>query len=597
MEDIGKSPDRGDSGPLPPLPGLTTVASTLFQGLTPLAINFRPFGTNLNIRSFETGPTSVPSGLAIMDIAGQLILGLGLFFLGMQQVGENLRRLSGPSFRAMVARSTGSPAETGLLGLVFGALMQSATAVTFILVSMVGSGLIAPRAALPIITWTNVGLTALAFIVTLNIHPLVAYIVGFSAVLASMVRKPAWRAVAGVILGVGLIFFGLETMGGAARPLVATAWFHDLLHNTMSSPAIAFLVGVAVASILQSNTASTLLAITLAGAGAFDLEPAMMLIYGTNLGAISLRLVLAAGMHGTPLQLVRFEDLFCVVSGVIMVALFYVETLAGVPLVIAAVTSISSNLKAQLAWAFLISNLLPALAMSPLLGQCQSLLTWLWPPTAEESEAKPKYITHHALKDPGTAMDLLEREIARLVDGIAGLLKGGVKPDERHKRAVALGQLAATINGFASQLSSQSLSAAMAGRLALLREESSFAGYLRENVEQLDQSITPLAREQSARPAVDRVNQAAAHLLDMASKSAASLDEKDIGQLRSDTRQGSTFVSDVEQSCLQLFPAAQTPERAALIQSLDALKMVAWVSHRLAKVLSQLATYRAAGTV
>lgn len=531
-----------------------------------------------------------------MDIAGQLILGLGLFFLGMQQVGENLRRLSGPSFRAMVARSTGSPAETGLLGLVFGALMQSATAVTFILVSMVGSGLIAPRAALPIITWTNVGLTALAFIVTLNIHPLVAYIVGLSAVLASMVRKPAWRAVAGVILGVGLIFFGLETMGTAARPLVSTAWFHDLLHYT-SSPAIAFLVGVAVASILQSNTASTLLAITLAGAGAFDLETAMMLIYGTNLGAIALRLVLAAEMHGTPLQLVRFEDLFCVVSGIIMVALFYIEILAGVPLVIAAVTSISSNLKTQLAWAFLISNLLPALAMSPLLGQCQSLLTWLWPPTAEESEAKPKYITHHALKDPATAMDLLGREIARLVDEIAGLRKGDVKPNDRHKRAEAIGQLAATIDGFASQLSAQTLTDSMAGRLALLREESSFAGYMRENVAELDQSLVSLAREQSARQAVERVNQAALHILDMASKSATSLDEKDIGQLRSDTRQGGTFVANVEQSCLKLLPNEQTPARKTLISSLDNLKMIAWVSHRFSKVLSQLASESSSSTV
>src|SRR5262245_21738303 len=129
-----------------------------------------------------------------MDVFGLLILGLGLFFLGMRQVGENLRSLSGPSFRSLIDRSTGSPVEAGVLGLVFGALMQSATAVTFILVSMVSSGLIAPRAVLPVITWTNVGLTALAFIVTLNIHPLVAYLVGFSAVMVSLVRKPTYRA-------------------------------------------------------------------------------------------------------------------------------------------------------------------------------------------------------------------------------------------------------------------------------------------------------------------------------------------------------------------------------------------------------------------
>ncbi len=278
-----------------------------------------------------------------MEIAGQLILGLGLFFLGMQQVGDNLRRLSGPSFRTLMARSTGSVAETGLLGLVFGVLMQSATAVTFILVSMVTSGLIVSRAALPVITWSNVGLTVLAFVVTLNIHPLVAYLVGLSAVVASMVRKPVLRAAAGVVLGVALIFFGLETMGGAAQPLVSMEGFHDLLSKATASPAVAFVIGVAVAAVLQSNTASTLLVITLAGAGAFGLEPALMLIYGTNLGAIALRLVLAAELRGTPLQLVRFEDLFCVVSGAMMVALFYVEVVLGVPLVRAAIRLVSGG--------------------------------------------------------------------------------------------------------------------------------------------------------------------------------------------------------------------------------------------------------------
>jgi phosphate:Na+ symporter len=121
-------------------------------------------------------------------------------------------------------------------------------------------------------------LTALAFVATLNIHPLMAYLVGLSAIAASLVRSSAWQSVAGVLLGIGLIFFGLETMGESARPLVATDWFQDLPRQTVASPAVAFVAGVAIAALLQSNTASTLLVITLAGVGAFDLGPAMMLI-------------------------------------------------------------------------------------------------------------------------------------------------------------------------------------------------------------------------------------------------------------------------------------------------------------------------------
>jgi hypothetical protein len=79
-----------------------------------------------------------------MESCGLLILGLGLFFLGMHLVGENLRRMSGPSFRSLTARSTNLRGEAGVLGLVFGGLMQSATAVTFILVGAVSRQVIAP---------------------------------------------------------------------------------------------------------------------------------------------------------------------------------------------------------------------------------------------------------------------------------------------------------------------------------------------------------------------------------------------------------------------------------------------------------------------
>ena len=113
-----------------------------------------------------------------MSPLNALIFGLGLFFLGLQLVGENLRQLVGPRFRAVIKASTHSPAVGAGLGVGVGALMQSATAVTFILVSMTSSGLLSVGAAAPMVIWCNVGVTALAFVVNLNIHTLAAFVVG-----------------------------------------------------------------------------------------------------------------------------------------------------------------------------------------------------------------------------------------------------------------------------------------------------------------------------------------------------------------------------------------------------------------------------------
>ena len=267
------------------------------------------------------------------DIVGQMVLGLGLFFIGMHMVGENLRRLTSRSFRTLVARFTADSIRGSLLGAAFGALMQSATAVTFILVNMVGSGLIGGRQALPIIAWANVGLTVLAFVAGLNIRPEVVYLVGISGLAMAFLKRPAAQVVCGVWVGIGLLLFGLQTISAGARPLQNLPWFQTLLHETVHAPMIGFAAGFLLALLVQSNTAATLIVVALAGAGALDLSQASMIIYGTNLGTIVIRVILAAGLRGSAQRLVRFEDFFCLVSGALMVALFYMEKWFHSPLV------------------------------------------------------------------------------------------------------------------------------------------------------------------------------------------------------------------------------------------------------------------------
>src|SRR5262249_32599923 len=151
-----------------------------------------------------------------------------------------------------------------------------------------------------------------------------------------------------------------------------------------------------------------------AGTGVLALHPAAMLIYGANLGAIALRAILALELDGQSLRLVRMEDLFCVASGVLMVGLDLLES-SGVPLVRSGVEALSSDIRVQLALVFLLSNLLPALVLTPALGWCRSLLEWLVPSELGEVPGKPRYLTTSALRDPGTAIILLEKELPPVI--------------------------------------------------------------------------------------------------------------------------------------------------------------------------------------
>jgi phosphate:Na+ symporter len=525
----------------------------------------------------------------MVNIVGEMVLGLGLFFIGMHLVGDNLRHLSSGSFRTLVARFTADSIRGGLLGAVFGALMQSATAVTFILVNMVSSGLIGCRQALPIIAWANVGLTILAFAAGLSIHTEVLYLVGMSGLAMAFLKRPGAQLVSGVWVGISLLLFGLQTISAGARPLNDLAWFQSLLRETVHSPLIGFAVGFLLAMLVQSNTAAALIVIALASAGALDLPQATMIIYGTNLGTIVIRIVLAMGLRGSAMQLVRFEDFFCLVSGAMMMVLFYAERWLHLPLVGTWVRMVSSDLSMQLAMVFLLSNLLPALVLWPLLGLVERALSHIWPPGKEEEDAVPKFLQPQAYTDPATALDLVQREEARLLRHAGGHIKllirqpaaAGMSREEIQR---AFDSLAQSIADFNTQLARNPAAVRSAERLKLAQHELALIGELEEVARELADTVTRISTTLPG--SLDRVLESLAETWDLAVRAADNLQESDIAKLREATRKRGSLVADL-QTRLATSEIQSAPSGFADAMELSgSVEQLAWMLHRLGKLLA-----------
>jgi phosphate:Na+ symporter len=507
-----------------------------------------------------------------MTPANSLILGLGLFFLGLRLIGENLRRLYGSSFRNIIKRSTHSPLLGAGLGILAGAVMQSATAVTFILVSLTDSGPIKARAAAPIIVWSNVGLTALAFVTTLDIHPLVAYFVGGAGIALGTLRIVLWQTIAGALLGMGLILFGLEQMGAGAAPLKDAAWFQSAMSFALASSSLTFLAGLLLAVVLQSNTGAAMLIITFASNGVLDLKPAMLMLYGTNLGAIGLRLFLSAGLHDERLRLVRLEDFFCVLSGALMAALFALEE-AGVPLVAAGVNSLPVSLTTKLAIVFLISNLLPAWLLSPALGRALEFLKKLWPDRpALEDPSRPMFLRPQALDDPPSAFDLLQKELARLLGLIHA--KATKPPFEEDAPPRAFQDLSGAIEKFAAKLASRAtLSQVDAMRLHLLRAELSVIRHIEEAVRYFAQAL-----ERQGGSAL--FSEALEELLAFATLAAESERPGPIQELLAKSKPKGEEMSRLKESVVSASLSA-----TALFEDFS---IAVWTIRRLAKLLARM---------
>lgn len=509
--------------------------------------------------------------------AANLVLGLGLFFLGMQLVGEYLRRLSGSGLRKVIAGTAHNPFLASIAGLLFGALMQSATAVTFVVAGMSRSGLVQPRRALPVILWCNTGLTVLAFLLSFSIHPLMAWAVGLAGVAFGMLRGSGPRAVAGIFLGVGLILFGLEAMSEAAAPMKDTAWFHEAIHFAGRAPAFAFLAGIAAAAALQSNTGATMLAITLAGSGAFGAGIAAPFIYGTNLGAIFLRLFLAWNADAGTKRLVRFEDGFVIFSGVVMMGLLILEN-AGVPMVLALAKLMGDSLSAQLAWVFLLSNAIPALLFLPLSAGFFSLLCKILPESARDLAAKPKFLADAALDNPSTALDLLEKETARLLSHI--VLEPLPVPPEGIENALppadftALGQ---SIEKYSEALSTgPALSIPQARRLHVLRSELALVRHIEVAVREAGYGLSQIPP--GARPA---------DALRLVGESLAA-GAKCAANPSPDAVDAYLSLTSVAKATLKKRPPLPPASPLPLEPVLDDLDLVEWLLHRHAKLLARL---------
>lgn len=527
-----------------------------------------------------------------MEGLSSLVLGLGLFFLGMQLVGENLRRLSGRSFRNVMHRVAARPFIAALAGLGFGALMQSATAVTFILASMQKSGLITAHGAAPVILWCNVGLTALVFLATLDIHPLVAYFTGAAGILSALIRQSIWRTVAGGLLGSGLILFGLQAMSEGAEPLKSEAWFQAFMAGAVSSAGIAFGVGILSAAILQSNTGAAMLIITLAAAGEFNLHQAALLIYGSNLGAIGLRVFLSLNLDSASKRLVRFEDIFCLWTSVVMIALTLGES-AGLPGPLALASFLApESLQFQIAILFLLSNLIPATLFSPFIKRVIDLLKKWIPESDSEVFSKPRFLSNTSAGDPGTAADLALQESARLL----GSLK--LTPTTPHRDTDGessppreFTDLSVAIERFLNRVSTTNrLDHTDAHSIHLIRSELGVIRYLEDAVRDFNEQLLsihqPMAKDSPVHPMIDSLSK----LLTLATECATHPALENVSIFRDATRKNHPDVKQAKETTLSHINHIDQSTSTTISTLRDAYDLAVWMLHRLAKIQERYIT-------
>ena len=155
--------------------------------------------------------------------------GLGIFILGMKYLSDSLQMLSGGLIRKAISSVTSNRFLAVLVGLFITTFVQSSSITTVMVVGLTNAGLMQLTQAIGVILGANIGTTITGWILAVKVgkYGLLLIALGVFPMLFS--KNDRISASAKVVVSLGLIFFGLQIMSGAFKPLRSDEGFMNLM--------------------------------------------------------------------------------------------------------------------------------------------------------------------------------------------------------------------------------------------------------------------------------------------------------------------------------------------------------------------------------
>lgn len=229
------------------------------------------------------------------EIAFMFFGGLGIFLFGLKYMGDGLQKAAGDSLREILNKFTSTPLRAILAGIFVTILFQTSTGTTVLTVGLVSAGFMKLKQAIGVIMGANIGTTATAFIIGFDIGAYALPIIAIGTTMLFFFKRPFVNNLGQVFFGIGTIFYGLNLMGDAMRPLRDLEAFRDIMLTLSENPILGVIGGTVLTFILQSSTATIGIVQELYGQGSMELTAALPVMFGSNIGTTFTAIIAAIG--------------------------------------------------------------------------------------------------------------------------------------------------------------------------------------------------------------------------------------------------------------------------------------------------------------
>ncbi len=381
--------------------------------------------------------TNLDYGIMLMGLAG----GLALFLFGMRNLTDSLKTVAGDRMKHALDRFTKNRFTGALGGALVTAVIQSSSVTTVLVVGFVSAGLISLGQSVGVILGANIGSTVTAQIIAFKVTKYALAIIAAGFIIEMTSKKPVFRHYGSMIIGLGLLFLGMEYMSQATTPLRSYDPFLQLMRG-MHSPLFGITVGTVFTALVQSSAATTGIVIVLAGQGLIPLESGIALVFGANIGTCVTALLSSIGKPTAALQ-TAFVHIFFNTLGVLLWVLFipqfasFVIEISPASENLGGLAKLAADAPRQIANAhtlFNIGNTVLFIWFAPWIARLAERAIPQKPQDASIAY-RAKYLDPYFLESPAAALDQVRLELENLGRLVSAMVRRGLAVAIRGKTA------------------------------------------------------------------------------------------------------------------------------------------------------------------
>jgi len=356
-------------------------------------------------------PIKAKGGGWVMFLLFGLLGGLGIFLMGMELAGDGLKDAAGDRMRGLLSALTTNRFAGVTVGALVTAVLQSSSVTTVMLVGFVSATMMTVVQAVGVMMGAKIGTTITAQIIAFKVSKYSLMFVAAGFILQMAGPRKAVKQVGTIVLGFGMIFFGLAVMGDAMRPLRTVAEFTELLVQLGDQPLLGILLAIAFTAIVQSSSATIGIVVALCAGGLLTLEAALPLAFGAHIGTCATALLSSIGSPREGKQL-AVAHLVYSLAGVIVAFPFLGFFIDGARWMSDAMGSVS--VARQLANGHTIFTVASALIFMPFVKYLAWVATKIVPPAKTAPPFGPQFLSENSLAVPVLALEQAHREILRM---------------------------------------------------------------------------------------------------------------------------------------------------------------------------------------